>query len=163
MGPRLSTSPVHRIASVAYAVVTVAPAAALVVYLVGSLILSGGQVSETTEAIWGVVIPYPLFVVPTWVLVGAAIVSVVLVVVVVASARADDILGLRGLIGPTVAAIIASLGFALLTPDAGRRMGDAVWGGQWVAAVISAASLLILVVGTQLVRARTSDGSGRAV
>ena len=160
MAQRSAISRLNRIASTAYAVVVIVPAAIVVVFLVGSLILSGGQVSETMDAKWAVVVAYPLFAVSTALLVALAALSVVLAIVVVATARADDLPGLRGLIGPTVAAIISSVLLSGLVPDGGTRVGDVVWGDQWIAAPISAVALVILLAGTAIVKSRAASAVG---
>lgn len=154
-----STTRAHVLVARATAVVAIVPPAALVVYLVGSLILSGGQVSETTSVKWSVAVPYPLFVMPAIVLIALAAASVVLAVVSVATSRRGDVSGLRGLIGPTVAAAIAAVLFAGMAPERGVRVGDAVWGAQWNAAPISALAVMILVVGI-LVVSRRSPATG---
>lgn len=130
-------------------------------FLVGSLILSGGQVSESTTVKWDVAVPYPIFVVPTIVLVALAAASVVFAVAAAASARRDDVLGLRGLIGPTVAAAISAVGFAGLTPEDGVRLGDAIWGAQWRAAPISALALIILLIGIGIASRRRPIADAR--
>ncbi|RKE60009.1 hypothetical protein [Microbacterium sp. AG238] len=148
----------HAFATRASAIVGVVPPAALIVFLVGSLILSGGQVSESTRAKWAVAAPYPLFVIPAGVLIALAGASVVLAVVSVATARRDDVPGLRGLIGPGIAAAIAAVLFAGMTPEHGVRTGDMVWDAQWAAAPISALAVVILVVGIAMLSRRSSIG-----
>ncbi|MCP2635103.1 hypothetical protein K0817_000805 [Microbacterium sp. HD4P20] len=151
----------HRFAFTAYVAVAVLPALILVVFLVGSLILSGGQVSPTMDTKWDAVVAYPLFPVPTPLLVGLAIASVALVVLVVATAWPGDLPGLRGLIGPTVSAIIAAVLLSGLVPDEGRRYGDVVWGGQWVAGLISLAALVVLLAAIAFIHSR--NPSARSV
>lgn len=131
------------------------------VFLVGSLILSGGQVSETTSVRWGVVVPYPLFVMPAIIMIVLAAASVVLAVVSTLTARREDVPGLRGRIGPTIAAAIAAVLFAGMAPEHGVRVGDAVWGAQWNAAPISALAVMILVVGIAVVSRRYPAAGSR--
>ncbi|GEP49321.1 hypothetical protein FVP74_03830 [Microbacterium saccharophilum] len=138
---------VHSVLSTILAVVAILPPAALVVFLVGSLLLSGGQVSASMDTKWDAVRPYPLFAVPTVVLVVLAVVSVVLALLVAVTARAGDETGLRGLVGPLVGAIIAAILFAVLIPDGGTREGDITVGGQWIAAIVSAAALGAVLLG----------------
>ncbi|MGU3358550.1 hypothetical protein ACLBWJ_14945 [Microbacterium sp. M4A5_1d] len=156
--PSSPPSRVHAFATRAFAIVAVIPSVALIVFLVGSLILSGGQVSESTRAKWAVAAPYPLFVMPAGVLIALAGAFVVLAVVSVATARRDDVPGLRGLIGPGIAAAIAAVLFAGMTPERGVRAGDMVWGAQWTAAPISALAVVILVVGIAVLSRRSSIG-----
>lgn len=151
----------HASATRAFAVVAIVPPAALVVFLVGSLILSGGQVSETTNGIWGVAVPYPLFVMPAIIMIVLAAASVVLAVVSALTARREDVPGLRGLIGPTIAAAIAAVLFAGLTPEDGARVGDAVWGAQWTAAPISALAVLVVLVGIGVLSRGSSTTQSR--
>lgn len=145
----------HSVLSTILAIVAILPPAALVVFLVGSLIFSGGQVSDSMDTKWDVVWPYPLFPAPTLVLVVLAGVSVVLAVLVALTAREGDEPGLRGLIGPLVGAAIAAILFAVLVPDGGTRQGDITVGGQWVAAVISAAALAVILIAASVVGARS--------
>ncbi|MDQ1215221.1 hypothetical protein [Microbacterium arborescens] len=135
MAPSPSTTRAHVIVARATAVVAIVPPAALVVYLVGSLILSGGQVSETTGVKWSVAVPYPLFVMPAVVLIALASAS--------------------------VAAAIAAVLFAGMAPERGVRVGDAVWGAQWNAAPISALAVMILVVGIAVVSRRSPAAGSR--
>lgn len=138
---------VHSVLSTILAIVAILPPAALVVFLVGSLIFSGGQVSASMDTKWDAVWPYPLFAVPTVVLVVLAAVSVLLALIVAVTARAGDETGLRGLVGPLVGAIIAAILFAVLIPDGGTREGDITVGGQWIAATISAVALAVVLLG----------------
>lgn len=140
--------------------VTLVPSAALVVYLVGSLLFSGGQVSAAMNTKWDAVIPYPIFGAPTSVLVGLGAASVLLAGVVAVSARVGDAAGQRGLLGPTAAAMVSAFGFCLLVPDGGTRSGDVVYGGQWVAAVVYAVALVVLLVGAAVVAAKARGGAG---
>ncbi len=151
----------HALATRAFAVVAVVPPGALVMFLLGSLILSGGQVSETTNVKWGVAVPYPLFVMPAIVMIVLAAASVVLAVVSVLTARRENVPGLRGLIGPTIAAAIAAVLFAGLTPQEGTRVGDAVWGTQWTAAPISGLAVLVVLVGIGVLSRGSSTTESR--
>lgn len=137
----------HSFSYTAYVVVALIPPTILIAFLIGSLIFSGGQVSEKTDAMWGVVRPYPLFPVPTVVLVSLATVAAALAIVVAFTARAGDATALRGLMGPTVAGIVAAVLFSALVPDGSTRSGDLIFGGQWIAGVIHAAAVVILLLG----------------
>jgi len=159
---RTNPRSVQSIARVAYAVVAVLPPAILIVFLVGSLFFSGGQVSATMDPKWGVVWAYPLFVVPTVLLVALGAVLVVLAIILAATARDADVPGLRGLLGPTAASIVAAVGFALLAPDGGTRTGDVTFGDQWQGAVVSSVALVILLIGIAVARTRSEDRQSTA-
>ena len=146
----------HSVLHTLLVVVAALPPAALVVFLVGSLLLSGGQASATMDATWDVVVPYPLFTVPAAVLLVFAAVSVVLAVLVVLTARRGDGVGLRGLLGPLLAATVSSMILSGVAPDGGTRHGDVIWGDQLMAAPLSAAAVVIVLVGAVWVGRRRS-------
>lgn len=148
---------VQSVTRVAYAIVAVIAPALLVVFLVGSLIFSGAQVSETMDPKWGVVWAYPLFAVPTAVLVALGCLLVVLAVILAVTARSADVPALRGLIGPTAASIVAAVGFALLVPEGGTRSGDLVLGDQWLAAVVYGGALVVLLIAIAIRRRPADD------
>lgn len=150
------------VARVAYAVVAILPPAILILFLVGSLFFSGGQVSAGMDPKWGIVWAYPLFVVPTVLLVALGAVLVVLAIILAATARDADVPGLRGLVGPTMASIVAAIGFALLVPDGGTRTGDVTFGDQWRGAVVCSVALVILLIGIAVARTRPQDRQSRA-
>ncbi len=83
--------------------------------------LSGDQVSPPMDTKRDPVIPYPVFLMQTAILVGLAAVSGVLALVIALSARAGDELGQRGVLGPTAAAMVSAFAFSLLVPDGGTR------------------------------------------
>jgi len=141
------TRSLHSLLHTFLVVVAVLPPAALVVFLVGSLLLSGGQASATMDVKWDVVVPYPLFTVPAVVLLVLAAVSVVLAILVVLTARRGDEVGLRGLFGPLIAATLSSVILSGVAPDGGTRRGDVIWGDQLMAAPLSAAAVVIVIVG----------------
>jgi hypothetical protein len=147
---------------VAYAVVAILPPAILILFLVGSLFFSGGQVSAGMDPKWGIVWAYPLFVVPTVLLVALGAVLVVLAIILAATASDADVPGLRGLVGPTAASIVAAIGFALLVPDGGTRTGDVTFGDQWRGAVVCSVALVILLIGIAVARTRPQDRQSRA-
>ncbi|MDF2563359.1 MAG: hypothetical protein K0R99_4805 [Microbacterium sp.] len=150
------------VARVAYAVVAILPPAILILFLVGSLFFSGGQVSAGMDPKWGIVWAYPLFVVPTVLLVALGAVLVVLAIILAATASDADVPGLRGLVGPTAASIVAAIGFALLVPDGGTRTGDVTFGDQWRGAVVCSVALVILLIGIAVARTRPQDRQSRA-
>ncbi|WHE35601.1 hypothetical protein [Microbacterium sp. BDGP8] len=65
---------------------------------------------------WDPVIPYPLFLAPTAILVGLAALSGVLALVVALSARAGDESGQRGPLGPTAPAMVSAFAFSSSSP-----------------------------------------------
>ena len=137
------------------AIVAILPPAALIAFLVGSLLLSGGQVTPGAGAKWDAVVPYPLFGMPAIVLLVLAAASVVLAVVLVLTARRGDHLGLRGLLGPLLGAVVAALGFSVFVPDGDGGRGD-VFGDQLMAVPVSAAAFVIVLVGAVWVGRRRS-------
>lgn len=151
-----SSRPVARFLRIALGIVAVLPAALIVAYLVGSLILSGGKVSEPMDTKWDVVRPYPLFVVPTVPLVIIGALAIVLAIAVALTSRASDSHRVQRLIGPLLASAVGGFLFSILTPDAAVRMGDRFMGTQWIGSVLSVIAVAVLSVGMLAVRARES-------
>ncbi|MBS1696795.1 MAG: hypothetical protein JST25_00120 [Actinobacteria bacterium] len=148
---------------IAYAVVAVLPAAALVAFLVGSLFLSGGKVSDSARQMWAPVVPYPLFVVPTTALVIWGIGAVALAVGVVVTMRSGDEPRVQRLFGPTLASAVAAFLLSFLTPDGGVRRGDTFIGDQWIGTIFSIAALAVLLVGLGVRRSRQRVASSTGV
>lgn len=126
----------------------------LIAYLIGSLILSGGQVGPAKDPMWGVVIPYPLFVVSTMQLVVVGSLSVALAIAVAVTTRLADVPRVNRLIGPTVASLICAFGWALATPENPTRFNDGVIGTQWHTSVFSIVALGILLLAMRVARSR---------
>jgi len=145
---------------IALGTVAVIPAALIVAYLVGSLILSGGKVSEPMNTKWDVVLAYPLFVVPTLPLVVIGALAIALALGVALTSTASDSSGIQRLIGPLMASAGAGFLFALLTPDAATRWGDRFIGTQWFGSVLSIVAVAVLSVGMLVARARASTQPG---
>ncbi|MFK3676827.1 hypothetical protein ACI2IP_03815 [Microbacterium sp. NPDC090218] len=145
---------VGKLFRVAFGVAVLVPPALLVAYLIGSLIFSGGRVSEAKDPMWGVVIPYPLFVVPTMPLVVIGLLAVVLAIAVAVTTRASDVPGVRGLIGPTAAAAVCAFGWALATPQDPTRFNDGFIGTQWYASIFFLVALGVLLLGIVAARSR---------
>lgn len=134
-------------------VVLVAPALAIA-FLVGSLILSGGKASDAMDTKWGVVVPYPLFMVPTVVLVALGVVSIALALGVALTNRRVDELRVRRLIGPTLASAVCAFGLSLTAPEDPTRFNDGVIGTQWTASFYFVAALGVLLLGILAARSR---------
>ncbi|QYG12026.1 MULTISPECIES: hypothetical protein [Microbacterium] len=134
-------------------VVLVAPALAIA-FLLGSLILSGGKASDAMDTKWGVVVPYPLFMVPTGVLVALGIASIALALGVALTNRTVDELRVRRLIGPTLASAVCSFGLSLTSPEDPTRFNDGFIGTQWIASFYFLAALGVVLLGIVAARAR---------
>jgi len=131
---------------VLFAFVVITPAAVAVVYLIGSLILSGGKVSASMDTKWDVIRPYPLFVVPTTALAVLGVIAILLALGVAASTRAADAERVQRLVGPALASAVCCFGLSLVAPDAGTRLGDTVIGGQWIGSILNLVALAIIVI-----------------
>ena len=134
-------------------VVLVAPALAIA-FLVGSLILSGGKASDAMDTKWGVVVPYPLFMVSTVVLVALGVASIALALGVALTNRTVDELRVRRLIGPTLASAVCAFGLSLTAPEDPTRFNDGFIGTQWTALFYFLAALGVLLLGIVAARAR---------
>jgi len=137
--------------------VVLVPPALLVVFLVGSLIFSGGQVSETMDTKWGVVFPYPLFAVPKTLLVILGVLSIVLAVGVAVTNRRSDEERVRRLVGPIAASAVSSVILAGVVPEDPTRWGDAFIGTQWIASIFFVVALGVLLLGIAAARARSRE------
>lgn len=100
-----------------YLVLRLLQAAALLAYLLGSMLLSGGQIVASRGPMWGAVVDYPLFTFPGWASLVVAIVGVILVVPVLVYARATDDNRVGAAFRLTAAAAGASFMFAWMLPS----------------------------------------------
>lgn len=130
-----------------FGVVAFVPPALLVAYLIGSLVFSGGQVGEARGPMWDVVVPYPLFSVPTTPLIVIGVLAVVLAIAVAVTTRAIDVPGVRRLIGPAAASVVSAFGWALATPQDPVRLNDGVIGTQWIASLLFLGAIAVLLLG----------------
>lgn len=130
------------------------PALLLIAFLIGALLFSGGQVGAGQSPNWDVVIPFPVFPVPAWLLIGFGGVGVLLAAVWAVRSRDDEALALSGALGVTIAACVASMFFGL------AFLGDAALAGPfWAGMVLAAVSATILTI-TAAVRGRRARSVG---
>lgn len=124
-------------------------AGVLVVFLIGSLLFSGAQVTERGTPAWDVVIPFPVFPVPPWLLLVPAIVALLAALVWAVTARPVDSSALVGAIGPAAAAAGASGFFMFAFSDDAAPVSAYV-----LPLVISAATVVVLFVASVIHGAR---------
>lgn len=122
-------------------------AAAIVGYLVGSLLLSGGQPRVGESPHWGVIVPAPIFVVPAWLLAVPAAAGVALLVPTLVGLlrRGAELDALPGTWGATVPAVLAPVLFAGVYAD-----GEDTWRfwesqSYWVPTALAGVSWVILL------------------
>lgn len=125
-----------------YLLLRMLQAAVLVVFLLGSLALTGGQVAASGAPMWGAVIDFPLFAVPGWLLLAVSVIGVLLVIPVVVLARLADAGRVVGAFSATAAATAASFFFAWSQPQSTPQDSSL----RWAAAFTDSAVLLILLV-----------------
>lgn len=125
-----------------YLLLRMLQAAVLIVFLLGSLALSGGQVAASGAPMWGAVVDFPLFQLPGWLLLGVSVVGVILAIPVVALARLADAGRVVGAFSATAAATAASFFFAWSQPQTTPEDSTL----RWAAAITDGAVLLILLV-----------------
>lgn len=124
----------------AYVWTQLVPAIILVVFLVGSLLFSGGQVFADRSPGWDVVIPFPLFPVPWWLFAGLGVVGLGCALTWALRAAPRESLGLTGAFGVTCAGGFAALYFEFAFMD------DPVLSGPyWIGAASSAVAAIVLV------------------
>ncbi len=125
----------------------------LLAFIIGSLLLTGGQVLENGHRIYDQVWGWPVFPVPAWLLIIPAAFSAAVVVPLVLTTRIEDAQGLIGRWGQTIVAVVAGLTFATAFPAS-----TGVWplpdgspaqyfGLHWVAAALSAFCFVVILLG----------------
>lgn len=125
-----------------YLVLRLLQVAALLAYLLGSMLLSGGQIVASRGPMWGAVLDYPLFTFPGWASLVVAIVGVILVVPVLACARVPDASRVGAAFRLTAAAAGASFMFAWMLPSASS--GELTF--RWLAFGIDAAVTVVVMI-----------------
>jgi hypothetical protein len=119
--------------------------ALLVLYLVGSLVLTGGNVMPGGSPNWDEVYPSPVFPVPGWLVVVPTVVGSLSAVVVVGASRTADASRLIGLLGYTFGAALSEIAF-LFVFAGDTRIWDTGYGIGFAAAALASAAVLIAVL-----------------
>lgn len=149
MAPLTPRARWQRRTTTAYLLLRMLQAATLIVYLVGSLLLTGGQFKQGQSPMWGEVLYFPLFSVPGWLMVGVSVLGVLLVIPVLVLARVRDAGRIGGAFAATGAAAAASFMFAAVLPaESAGELGlrwTAAWTDGAVAIVLMALSLVLSV------------------
>ena len=101
----------------------VVQAGILVAFLVGSLLLSGAQVTAGGDPAWEAVVPFPVFPVPSALMTALAVVGLVAGIAWAVTARPADASALTGVVGPAVAGAFASGFFMFAFADDGVALG----------------------------------------
>ena len=128
------------------------PVALLILFLVGSLLFTGGKVLQEGDTIWDDVWSFPVFPVPAWLLLVPAVVSALLVVPFVVTTPVADAPRIAARFGQALAAGLAAVFFAFAFPAsdgfvAMPEAGDGYLGLHLVAALITVVVVLVLAVG----------------
>lgn len=148
---------------IVFASVQLVPAALLLAFLIGSVVLSGGQVTaeKSPWGWWDVVVQFPIFVVADWLSIAIAVVAALILIPLVVLTRAATSGAMMTVFAYSGLASLANLFFAWTFPE---QTGDfplqnspGLFAGlHWVAAVISAGCGLVgLVFG--LIYAKEAD------
>lgn len=106
-----------RIVLYGYAAAALIPVLLLLVFLVGSLLFSGAQVTLDDRPRYGAPIPFPLFVVPDWLSIGCAVITAVLVIPLMATTSVGWGGRLVGMLSYSGGAFIADGLFAFAFPS----------------------------------------------
>ncbi len=93
--------------------------ALLILFLVASLIWTGGQVLRDQSAPYDQLAPFPVFPVPGWLLVVLAVLLVVATTAYSIGAQMLDARNVVGMLGPVVASSVAALFFLVARTVAG--------------------------------------------
>jgi hypothetical protein len=131
----------------------------LVAFLVGSLLLSGAQVTAGGDPAWDAAVPFPVFPVPSWLLTALALIGLAAALVWAVTARPADASALTGVVGPAVAGAFAPGFFMFAFADDGVPLGD-----YGIALAIGAATVIVLFVaavvhGARADRTKSADAS----
>ncbi|UUE21145.1 hypothetical protein [Microbacterium sp. J1-1] len=142
-----------------YLLLRMMQAAALIAYLVGSLLLAGGQIAAGRAPMWGVAIDYPVFSFPGLLSLAVSVIGLILAVAVLATARVKDSGRVGGAFAATGAATASSAMFAWMLPS--DEATEATL--RWAAAGVDVAATLLLMVAALIFavrddRARKSEG-----
>lgn len=149
-----------------YATAQIFMAALLVAFIAGSLLFTGGRVASQQNANWPEAWGWPVFPVPAWLLIVPALIGVIVVVPMSMRTPAARTPLLLGAVGQTVAAGGSAIVFSFLFPAETGLIpmpgdSDLFLGWHWIAAALSLASILVLIVavaakGREYERLRTS-------
>lgn len=142
---------VARVALYGYAAATLVPVALLLVFLVGSLALSGAQATPDGLTKYDAPVPFPLFVVPEWVLIGCAVVALALVVPLIVTTSVAYGGRLIGMLSYTGGAMIADAFFSFAFPVSDGLIAssgdpDTYLGGHIVGVALSVVCIIVLVI-----------------
>lgn len=117
----------HRLYRVGLIVALVQPGI-LVLFLLASLALTGGQVARAKGAIYGQVVPFPVFPVPGWLMLALAVLTLVLMTAYTIGAQLLDSRLIAGLYGPVLGSVVAAVFFRFAgTTDETVMHSAAVW------------------------------------
>lgn len=114
--PDLALRGFPRIVLYGYAAATLTPVLLLLVFLVGSLALSGAQVTPDGRPRYGAPVPFPLFIVPDWLSIGCAVITTVLVIPLIVTTSIGWGGRLLGMLSYSGGAFIADGLFAFAFP-----------------------------------------------
>jgi hypothetical protein len=136
-----------------YGIAAMTPVALMLIFLVGSLVLSGAQVGPGGRSVYGALVRFPLFVVPDWLSIGCAIVATVLVVPLVVTTSVGYGGRLVGMVQLTCGSLVADGFFSLAFPAPTGLWKtpanpDVYLGAHLVGAGLSLLCIIILVVRT---------------
>ncbi|MDY0908376.1 hypothetical protein [Microbacterium sp. CFBP9034] len=134
-----------------YAVCQIFIGVVLLAFIVGSLLFTGGRVSEQQSTNWSEVWSWPVFPVPAWLIIVPAVVGAIVVVPMCLRTAAGLANRLLGAIGQTIVAAGAAVLFMFLFPsDSGPfpmpQAEDGYLGWHWIALIPTAFSLVVLIV-----------------
>lgn len=131
----------------------------LLAYLIGSLILTGGQIGATLSPNYDQVVPWPLFEVPVWVAIALAVIALVTFVPMAAMVRTSEAPRILRAVQFTMGGVcVASLCWMLAFPislgaETWPEPTPTVWGSHWIAIVIGVATVaLVLILGWRKLR-----------
>lgn len=126
----------------AYLLLRMLQAAVLIVYLLGSLVFTGGQIAASRSPMWGEVLDYPLFSFPGWLSLAVSLCGLLLAVPVAVLSRVRDSGRAGGAFSATGAATVSSAMFAWMLPSAGAEEAAM----RWTAAGIDGAVTVVLMI-----------------
>lgn len=127
------------------AITMIAPAAILLAFLIGSLLLTGGQVIDSRSAIWRPVLDWPVFTVSPWVVVPLAVGALITALGLAVQVDTARTVALSGPLGWAVAGALSSWFLAVVLPPTALA-GTAFIGGTDLLLAAGASTLAAAVV-----------------
>ena len=134
-------------------------AALLMLFFVVSLVLAGGQVSASRDPSWGVIVDFPVFTLPGWLMLGISVLGALAAIPVLLLARVTDAGRVVGAFGASSGAAISWFLLAIAQPDMSAADCALRWSAAYCDGAVAAVFLIVgLIVAVLSDRRRAQAG-----